>query len=316
MALLTVIIPTYNNAQYLKRCIDSLLPIDNDIQIVVVDDGSTDDTQQLLSSIKMDVPTIEVLTQQNSGVSSARNTGLKVARGRYVLFADADDCLSANALSTIKRRCQAIDSDIIIFRSYCGGNELYTWLPYFREGVQYEASDLMKAGFIRGSVCGCAFSLRFLQENSVYFCPNLSIAEDTVFFACAISSGARISFSDNRLYEVIPRAGSASRRYDSGILSRYSESLLAIREGVEDKCVADNTLFCLLMGVVNIAVKLKVGPESTKRLCSVQRVLPLAVKVIYKHKWYVRVLNSSFLLFYVIKKVKDIICSDANITSC
>lgn len=87
--LISVIIPTYNRARMLKQAIDSVLAQDfADFELIVVDDGSTDDTQDILNAYQED---IIVISQENKGVSAARNKGIASASGRFVAFLDSDD---------------------------------------------------------------------------------------------------------------------------------------------------------------------------------------------------------------------------------
>lgn len=86
--LLSVIVPVYNAGDYLKPCIDSLLALPWEMEIIVVDDGSTDGAVEQLS---VNGYRLSIIRQKNQGVSAARNTGLKVAKGDWVWFVDADD---------------------------------------------------------------------------------------------------------------------------------------------------------------------------------------------------------------------------------
>ena len=96
--LVSVIIPTYNRGWILKEAVDSVLSQDfTDFELIVVDDGSTDNTQDILNSYKKD---IIVLKQNNKGVSSARNRGIASASGKYIAFLDSDDFWLPQKLST------------------------------------------------------------------------------------------------------------------------------------------------------------------------------------------------------------------------
>lgn len=97
--LLTIIIPAYNAELYLKNTIDSvLLQSFQNFDIVIINDGSTDNTQEIIKAISKNDARIKYKTIPNSGVSNARNDGLKLAKSKYVLFLDADDLLSTNFL--------------------------------------------------------------------------------------------------------------------------------------------------------------------------------------------------------------------------
>jgi teichuronic acid biosynthesis glycosyltransferase TuaG len=97
--LLTIIIPAYNAEIYLKNTIDSVLSQSfQNFNIVIINDGSRDNTQEIIETVSMNETQIKYKTIQNSGVSIARNEGLKFAKSKYVLFLDADDLLSTNFL--------------------------------------------------------------------------------------------------------------------------------------------------------------------------------------------------------------------------
>ena len=120
--LVSVIVPTYNNEKYLANCLNSLLvQTFQDFEIIVVDDGSTDQTTKLLKAFKTN-PSIRVHTQPNSGISATRNQGLKLSRGKFISFVDSDDCVAPDFLEKlIAPLLQNPNIDI----SVCGYQEIY-----------------------------------------------------------------------------------------------------------------------------------------------------------------------------------------------
>ena len=305
--MISVIIPTYNNAEFLNRCIGSV-PSSPSVQIIVVDDGSTDDTQAVLAGIKEAYPGMVVTRKERGGVSSARNLGLKNASGDFVVFLDADDSLTRGALERVLEMPDDLDADIVVMRSF-GSVEKYPWKGIFSENTGYQAQQLMKPGYIRGSVCGCLFRKSFIERNDVNFCERLTIAEDTLFFASLLSLGATVKFADIKFYEVTERRDSASRKYDDGFIKRYGKTLLALREGIGDRCVADNTIMSVLLGIVNVAVKMGYTAGELSHLIDLDPVLPLSSEVFGHNRFLARTLNCSFPAFFAIKKWKDILTS-------
>ena len=97
MKKLSVIIPCYNVEDYVGKCIESVL--DNkikDIEIILVNDGSKDNTLDIIKKYEKEHKEIKVIDQKNGGLSDARNTGLSVATGKYVTFLDSDDYVDSN----------------------------------------------------------------------------------------------------------------------------------------------------------------------------------------------------------------------------
>lgn len=104
MKKLSIIIPAYNAENYIERCIDSILDqqYNNEIEIIVVNDGSTDSTEDILDNYCRKYPTLfKIVKRENGGVSSARNAGLDVATGDWIWFCDADDYIVRNGLSYV-----------------------------------------------------------------------------------------------------------------------------------------------------------------------------------------------------------------------
>ena len=101
--LISVVIPTYNYAHLLPRALDSVLKqLDDDVELIVVDDGSTDNTAEVLADYQDRYSVVQVIAQANAGAAAARNRGIAIATGRYVLLLDADDELLPDALETLR----------------------------------------------------------------------------------------------------------------------------------------------------------------------------------------------------------------------
>lgn len=118
--LISIVIPIYNNAEYIVRCLQSLIVQDlNDVEVLCIDDGSTDDSIQRLNSFLDNLdskPHIKLLKNDvNKGVSYTRNRGINESNGEYVIFVDSDDYVSPDYISTLKRVIYEEGPDVIIF---------------------------------------------------------------------------------------------------------------------------------------------------------------------------------------------------------
>ena len=92
--LISILVPVYNVSSYLRDCLDSILrQTYPSIEIICINDGSTDNSLEILNEYKDKDSRITVISQTNSGLSAARNTGLEVAKGEWVTFVDSDDCI-------------------------------------------------------------------------------------------------------------------------------------------------------------------------------------------------------------------------------
>jgi glycosyltransferase involved in cell wall biosynthesis len=126
--LISVVMPAYNYAHYLPRALDSITgQLQDDTEIIVVDDGSTDGTVELLAAYAQRCPSLKVLRQVNAGAGAARNTGIEAANGTYILPLDADDELVPGALAVLHTLVQADPGIDIVLGAYIsvspGGRE-------------------------------------------------------------------------------------------------------------------------------------------------------------------------------------------------
>ena len=115
MAKISVLIPCFNVEKYISQCIESVLNQDfQDIEIICVDDGSTDHTLRLLKEYERQDTRLKVLSQTNKGQSAARNVALNVATSKYTFFLDSDDWLEKEALKALYEQAERTSSDIVI----------------------------------------------------------------------------------------------------------------------------------------------------------------------------------------------------------
>ena len=113
---LSVIVPVYNTEEYLKKCLDSLVhQTYNNLEIIVINDGSTDNSMDIISSYKKKYSNIVVYTKENSGVSDTRNYGIKKSTGEFITFIDSDDFVETDLYQVCMEYIEKKDLDILMF---------------------------------------------------------------------------------------------------------------------------------------------------------------------------------------------------------
>lgn len=142
--MISVIIPVYNAEAYLKRCVDSVLNQSyTDIELLLIDDGSTDDSGALCDQYVATYDKIRAFHKKNGGVSSARNLGLDNALGEYVMFLDSDDMMEPGMCALMVDVLQSRGADIVICGTKETGGSL--WAP--SEDKDYSLQELKEDGF-------------------------------------------------------------------------------------------------------------------------------------------------------------------------
>lgn len=213
--MISIIVPIYNVEKYLKRCIDSLInQTYRNIEIILVDDGSPDNCGKICDEYAKADSRIKVIHQINSGVSAARNAGLKIANGEYIGFIDSDDFVSPEMYemlltSMIKNNCDIaiggydyVDESGNVNRSYIKKNDEVL----SQHDVLYKQFDIEPT--IRFGVVNKLYKRELI--NDVKFPENLKSSEDGVFLYKYLKKISKAVFVHKPLYKNVERQGSAT----------------------------------------------------------------------------------------------------------
>lgn len=215
MILLSIIVPVYNIENYITRCIESLLNqgfSQNEYEIILINDGSTDNSEQICLHYATLYNNIIFKTQINQGVSAARNSGLEMARGKYICFVDGDDYLISNGLSSVFYNYTSKDNpDVTIYQRYIIKNHLdYSIEDKSPKGEKtFEGNGqnyILKNGLIF-NITTAIFKKSFLTENSLKFL-NYTIAEDFLFFTSALFLNPTVISTSYNIYRYIVHGNS------------------------------------------------------------------------------------------------------------
>lgn len=236
----SVIIPTFNCGAYLEKCIDSLLRQETGLtyELIVVDDGSTDNTKSVCEKYR-DVEILSYYHKQNSGVSDARNYGIRVSRGDYILFVDADDYVMPDYVECLAGKAVKGGFDlvaagyVIVFEK-----EGKTITNAFQEDVECRSRDEMKKealafgadGLLNVSVCKC-FRKRTVLKRHLAYDPELKTGEDLVFNAAFLLAAESLALVKKTPYRYIRRdAVTGVNSYKEDLYSMILKCLNAVNE--------------------------------------------------------------------------------------
>jgi len=215
---LSIIVPVYNVEKYLAKCLNSLLSQDiqqNEYEIIIVLDGTTDNSESIAQSYADKYSQIILIKQQNLGLSSARNTGIKIAKGKYIQFVDSDDYLQPNVLKFLLDKIDQENLDILRF-NYQNVNEEYQIIyPYKNPGKFVDYNDEVTDGFtfLNESLGFACYVWQFvirkevINRNQIYFKENIYF-EDTEWTPRALVYALRVNSTDLIVYNYLLRIGS------------------------------------------------------------------------------------------------------------
>lgn len=220
MTLVSIIIPVYNVERYIKRCIDSVLAQTmKDFELILVDDGSLDKCGQICDEYAKCDSRINVVHKENEGVSAARNTGLDLAKGKYVVFLDSDDEVKKNYIETLLQAEEDIDLVVCGIEKRNKERKTIANTKVFSRTVEViTVQEIIKMDQERtlSYVVAKRFKNEVLQNKKIRFHSDLSLGEDTLFVADYLYHCERIRFFENELYIYY--------KYGSGTLSSVDEN--------------------------------------------------------------------------------------------
>lgn len=231
--LLSIIVPVYNVEEYLVTCIQSLLDQDianNSYEIMAVNDGSTDHSLSVLEKLKEKHPHIlKIVSQENQGLSGARNTGMQHAQGTYLLFVDSDDTLAPRCLGSLMELMVTNNLDLLEFGAQGitpHKKVVFTVAPNSHGAVMDGTHYLASVKFI-GSACNKVYRSGFLRQHQLQFMPKVYI-EDIEFNTRAIFRAQRIMAIPNIGAYFLQRTGSITRNPQPAKVKKMIYDILTV----------------------------------------------------------------------------------------
>lgn len=241
-ALVSVIVPVFNVEDYIKQCITSLLnqTYDN-IEIICVDDGSTDKTLDILEMLRKRDNRIKVFRQKHKGVAAARNKAINEAKGKYISFVDSDDYFNENGYEILVEVAEENELDLIIFGGNVVGeapewicNKLSTRYRYYKKGTantvvfsENSARPFLWLHFIRRDL---------LEKNGkIRFDENMEIGEDQLFQFSYVPKAESVMVIEDRIYNYrINRSSSIMQLYEKQRMKKFNSHIELISKVIEN----------------------------------------------------------------------------------
>ena len=209
--MISVIVPVYNVAKYLKKCVDSILSQSyKDYEVILVDDGSTDDSGHICDEYVQKFPCIRVLHSKNGGLSVARNRGREASKGEYITYIDSDDVVSPDYLEVLYNLIQKYNADVSCceFNFFTDNNELEFDLS---NGIERclsgnQAASKMLYGELHGS-SACAILIKRSIAELNEFSKGKYHEDDLVSFKFYLSAN-KVAITSKKMYWYFQRPGS------------------------------------------------------------------------------------------------------------
>lgn len=184
--MITVVMSVYNTGKYLPKAVDSMLAQTyQDYELIIIDDGSTDGSGDICESQGKRTDKARVYHKPNGGLSSARNFGIRHAKGNFIIFPDPDDWVEPNYLEKLLEIREKYKADLSICGHYFDeGSKSTVWNESSPEGV-YNLKEALKLLMHPYSFCGYVwnklFSMKIIRENELFFDESLGMAQDLHF---------------------------------------------------------------------------------------------------------------------------------------
>lgn len=248
----SIIVPVFNAERYLERTIEYLRnQTYKNIEIILVDDGSTDSSPQICDEARKKDERIKCIHKQNEGVSAARNDGMKVAAGEYIMFCDADDIPFLQMADLLLQKAKDENADIVLcgFKKQIGESVIDISVPYTDTMtskpeiihklimpmiVWSYAPEGIVLPDIYGSVCRGLYRKDLLLNKRIKFPAAISLGEDMVFNLSAFFASEKVAFLNENLYTYIENVNSATHTNGTKMWKKYLETWKCVHQVIED----------------------------------------------------------------------------------
>lgn len=247
--MVSVVVPVYNTKAYMKKCIGSILEQTyGNTELILVDDGSTDGSEQICDEYAKNHETVQVIHQKNMGLSAARTAGIYAAAGQYIMFVDSDDYIDRDLIDVLMGRMAEGKENVDLIVSYLlyeDGDNIVKSDGYIQDGRyrKEEILDRLIDNEISGgtgmpvSMCGKLFARDKLEKAFKRVIKRLAYGEDLVELLFFIEEAEKLLFVSKWGYHYVSRAGSMSR----SVSLDYFREIKELHDTIERECIENQS---------------------------------------------------------------------------
>lgn len=214
--MISVIVPVYNVEKYIKKGIESLLIQSyQNIEIILVDDGSPDNSPAILDQYAKKDSRIKVLHQKNQGVSTARNNGIKISNGEYILFVDGDDYVRRDYVEYFYKLISKKSADMAVnYDLFLALNSSHSHCEEEKVEKSEQIIEDIYLGKMNVAVWNKIYKKSFLEKNNIRFDPKIWYGEGMLFNIECLSSTKKIAVGSRKVYYQVYNQNSAMRSFN------------------------------------------------------------------------------------------------------
>lgn len=243
---LSVIVTAYNEEKYIRRCLDSLnhQTMNAGLECIIVDDGSTDRTGSICDEYRKNEPAkFKVLHHRNMGQGPSRDLGIKVSRGKYIGFLDADDWVDRDMFESMYKKAEESNSDIVV----CDVNKIFDWenRETSLHSLPHESDDINISEYIKNGLNN-AYSWNKIYKRSLWekFTYKAMVYEDLDVILDMLTTCNKISYIQKPFYHYFKHTGTTTTSYKN---PRLYDIFTAYEDAMKHSCdkYQDAIAFCI-----------------------------------------------------------------------
>ncbi|WP_051556447.1 glycosyltransferase family 2 protein [Alkalihalobacterium bogoriense] len=260
-SLVSIIVPAYNVEKYIEKCLSSILEQTyTNIEVIVVDDGSTDKTGQLIDNVSQQDNRVRIIHKENAGVSAARNSGIEISTGEYLVFVDGDDYIAPDYVEYMLSLIENTGSEFCLSkRCYTKSGEKQTESEYIEKLQPEDATALLLSPDV---IVGCwnkIFKRSLIVNNNIWFSTVLFYGEGLTFITTVSQISNSVGVGNRKVYYYRRNnEASATTKFDINKLYNGEKALKNIKKQLIVNSPKVNTMLNLHLCLFSLGALVKI----------------------------------------------------------